>query len=139
MHIPNWNFTAVAVSRDRSVKRQRHQHAKCDDYFESFVAQADGRDIFLTELIAPLKTSSWGLSENGGWRLKWTSPVRPKWACRADLAKRIILAFFVRASVDFLDHRDASDAFLADNLNPGVLQLDVVTQIRVRRLSEPFV
>jgi hypothetical protein len=78
-------------------------------------------------------------SKDGGWRLKWTSPVRPKWACRADFAKRIILALFVRASVDFLDHRDASDAFPADNVNPGVLQFDVVTKIRVGRLSKPFV
>jgi hypothetical protein len=36
------------------------------------------------------------------------------------------------------DHRDASDAFPADNLNSGVLQLDVVTEIGVGRLSEPF-
>ena len=48
-------------------------------------------------------------------------------------------ALFVRASVDFLDHRDASDAFPADNLNPGVLELDVVTEIGVGRLPEPFV
>ena len=65
--------------------------------------------------------------------------MRPKWACRADFAKRIILALFVRASVEFLEHRDASDAFPADNLNPGVLQLDVVTEIGGGRLSKPFV
>jgi hypothetical protein len=44
----------------------------------------------------------------------------------------------VRASVDLIDHRDASDAFLTDNLNPGVLQLDVVPQIDAGRLSKPF-
>jgi hypothetical protein len=32
----------------------------------------------------------------------------PKWACRAELAKRIILALFVRISRCFLDHYDAS-------------------------------
>jgi hypothetical protein len=45
----------------------------------------------------------------------------------------------VRAPVDLLEHREASDAFPADNLNPGFLQLDVVTEIHVGSLSEPFV
>src|SRR5271166_6224 len=76
--------------------------------------------------------------DNGGWRLEWTLAVRPEWACRTDLAKRIINAFFMRASGDLLHHRDASNPFPADNLNPGVLQLDIITEIRVGRLPEPF-
>jgi hypothetical protein len=63
--------------------------------------------------------------------------VRPKWACQADLAKRIILAPSW-ASVDFLDHREASNAFSADNLDKNLLQPDVVTEIGIGRLSEPF-
>jgi hypothetical protein len=77
--------------------------------------------------------------EQSGRRINWTPPMRPERACRTDLAKRIIHAFFVRASVDFLEHRDASDAFPADNVNPGVLQFDIVTKIRIGRLSKPFV
>jgi hypothetical protein len=55
------------------------------------------------------------------------------------LVKRIIDAFFVRTPVTLFHNRDASDAFPPYNLNPGVLQFGVVTQVYLGRLSKPFV
>jgi hypothetical protein len=63
----------------------------------------------------------------------------PERTCRTHLAKRIIDAFFVRTPVDLFYRRKASDAFPPYNLNPGVLQFGVVTQVYLGRLSKTFV
>jgi hypothetical protein len=76
--------------------------------------------------------------QQGGWRLNWTLLVRPKWAFRTDFAHWIIHAFFMRASVDFLNHRHPLDTFPPDDLKPSVLQINVVPEIGVGRFLKPL-
>jgi hypothetical protein len=63
----------------------------------------------------------------------------PERACRTHLAKRIINALFVWAPVDLFHHRKASDAFPPNNLNPGVLQLNLVAKVLFGGLCKLFV